>query len=163
MFASERLSRDHVLDSFECGKPVLDRWLKQSALDQQERHYSHTYVWTDGSVEPVAYFTLLSHSLDRSLVSSRLGRGGPESIPTLLIAKLALAKPLHSQKLGGQLLVDALSRCCAAMDVGPGARFVLVDALDGEAESFYRHYDFKPIKEGSRTLYRKTTDICADL
>ena len=163
MFASERLSVDHALESFDCGKPPLDRWLQQSAFEQAERKLSNTWVWTDGDLRVVAYFTLLGHSIQKDAVPSRVGRGGPGAIPAILLAKLALDRSLHGQHLGSELLIDALSRCVAADDVGPGFKLVLVDAKDGEAESFYMKYDFKRVQPDSQMLYRKMKDIIHDI
>ena len=140
MFASERLSADHYLETFESSKPDLDHWLKVAALDQQNRRYSNTFVWTDGSPEVIAYFTLLTHAVDRGDVPSKVGRGGPATIPAILLAKLALAKTHHHQGLGTFLLLDAMTRCVGATEAGPGARLVVVDAIDEEALGFHRHF-----------------------
>jgi predicted GNAT family N-acyltransferase len=101
--------------------------------------------------------------MDRDQVPSRVGRGGPESIPGILIGKLAVDGTLRHQGLGAELLIDALSRCAAAREVGPGFKLVLVDALDDEADSFYRYHGFLPVSQESRTLYRKMADVVGDL
>lgn len=163
MYVSERLAEEHALDGFDCGKAVLDRWLKESALDQAKRKYINTWVWTDGFPRVLAYFSLRAHTIERDGVPKRVGRGGPSSIPAILIAKLALDKSLQGQGNGAELLIDALSRCVAGAEAGPAVKLVLVDALDSEAERFYRRYGFTPIADGSRTLYRTIADIEDDL
>jgi GNAT superfamily N-acetyltransferase len=163
VFASERLQVDHAVELFDCGRPPLNRWLQQSAFEQAERKLANTRVWVEGNAQVLAYFTLIGHTVARESVPSRLGRGGPDVIPAILIAKLALDRSLQNQKLGADLLIDALSRCAAADDAGPGFKLVVVDAKDGDAGSFYERFGFRPIQQGSLTLYRKMADIIDDL
>jgi hypothetical protein len=59
---------------------------------------------------------------------------------------------------GGQLLVDALSRATSAAEVG-GGQLVVVDALNDDAASFYRHHDFTPVKGDPRRLVIKTATV----
>ena len=64
------------------GKTVLDDWLKRAALNQAEKGtYSNTYVWSDGSLDVLAYFTLSVHTIGRDDVPKSVGRGGPAVIP----------------------------------------------------------------------------------
>jgi GNAT superfamily N-acetyltransferase len=161
LFSSERLSTDHLLADFDSGQSDLDQWLKVAALDQQNRRYSNTFVWTTGD-EVVAYFTLRTHTVDRAEVPKKVGRGGPATIPAILLAKLALAKQLHGRGYGTYLLLDALSRCVGASEAGPGARLVVVDAIDEEAFEFYREHDFQLIAPDSMTLFRSMKDVAKD-
>lgn len=162
MLASERLSADHDLENFDSGQPELDPWLRVAALDQQTRRYSNTFVWLDGG-EVVAYFTLLTHTVDRADVPPKVGRGGPATTPAILIAKLALATTHQGRGLGTYLLLDALTRCLGATEAGPGARLVVVDAIDAKAFDFYRAHEFQPIAQGAMTLYRPMKEVAADI
>ena len=81
---------------------------------------------------------------------------GPAFIPTILLAKLALHQDLRGQGFGRQLLIDALSRAVRAIDEA-GGRFIVVDAIDDEAHSFYEHFGFEPVPGlGSRLIMRST-------
>jgi len=90
-----------------------------------------------------------------------LGRGNPAQIPLVLLARLALGKSLHGQGLGGALLADSLQRVVAATQT-VAARFVVVDAIDNAAQSFYAHYGFREIPSSLR-LVQKISDIAAAL
>nr|WP_228454415.1 GNAT family N-acetyltransferase [Streptomyces alkaliphilus] len=92
---------------------------------------------------------------------SRLGRGSPEQCPAVLLARLALDKKLQGRGLGGVLLADALEQVVLAVR-NVAARFLVVDALDGEAVAFYERYGFKRIP-GDNRLFRKMSDITASL
>jgi len=163
VLVSERIEEDHVLDRFDSGKPPLDRWLRGSALEQTRRRLSSTFVWCDTDRQVVGFFTLSAHALARDRLPSRVGRGGPAMVPAILLARLALDRSLHGSGLGAELLVDALRRSLAATEAGPGARLVVVDALDAEAQKFYEHVGFRPLSAGGSRLYRTMSAIAADL
>lgn len=109
----------------------------------------------------MAYYALASHQIERQAVPPRLGRGGPDHIPAVLIGKLALHSNLQGQQLGGQLLADALDRILTATAI-VAARVVVVDAIDEEAASFYEHFGFTRTAPTSLRLYRKVSDIARD-
>jgi GNAT superfamily N-acetyltransferase len=159
-FVSEHLRPDHDLGPFDSGQPALDEWLRRSALHADVIRSGRTWVWVDGGTV-VAYFTLVGHVIERAALPRSLGRGSPDRVPAVLIARLALARTLHGRGLGGVLLTDASSRVVAATEI-VAARFVVVDAIDDNAVNFYAHYGFKLIPE-SRRLVRKISDIAQDL
>ncbi len=86
----------------------------------------------------------------------RLRRGLPDPVPVVLLARLALDRSERGTGLGGDLLIDALGRCVRGGQEF-GARAVVVDAIDPDAEAFYRHFGFKELDE--RRLWRRVSDI----
>jgi GNAT superfamily N-acetyltransferase len=81
----------------------------------------------------------------------------------LLLARLALDRHLQGQRLGSELLLDALGRAVAATDRVSG-RYVVVDAIDDAAASFYEHHGFHRCPgETVRRFVRKVSDIKASL
>ncbi|WP_050803325.1 MULTISPECIES: GNAT family N-acetyltransferase [Protofrankia] len=74
-------------------------------------------------------------------------------IPAVLLAKLALDKTLQGQGLGGLLLADAVDRIVEATRT-VAARFIVVDAIDEQAVSFYIKYGFTQVPATSRLLKR---------
>ncbi len=109
----------------------------------------------------LAYYSLTAHLLQREELPRSLGRGGPRQIPAVLLARLALDRSLQGQGFGGALLADALGRVVAATET-VAARFVVVDAIDEPAVSFYEHHGFRRIPE-TRRLVQKVSDIAAAL
>ena len=160
-FVSRHLSDDDDLDSFSSGQPSLDEWLRQSARHADAIRSGRTWVWTAREAVVVAYFALAGHVIERGDLPARLGRGSPDRIPAVLIARLALDESLQGRGFGGALLADALSRIVAATDI-VAARFVVVDAIDARAADFYAHYGFQAIV-GTNRLVRKISDIAADI
>ena len=92
--------------------------------------------------------------LDRDDAPPKLGRGAPRQIPSILLAKLALSEHLHGQGLGAELLVRALDTIIDAARVA-GGKLVVVDAIDADAEAFYRHHDFQPLPNRNDRLVMK--------
>jgi len=117
-------------------------------------------VWTQNGLV-VAYFTLAGHVIERGELPARPGRGSPDRIPAVLIARFALHETLHGSGLGGTLLADAVSRIVAATGI-VAARFVVVDAIDEHAADFYSHYGFERIPDTYR-LVRKINDLAEDV
>lgn len=159
-FISRHLRSDDDLDAFDSGRPALDEWLRGSAVHAESMRSGRTWVWTPGRTV-VAYFTLAGHVIEREVLPPSLGRGSPDRIPTVLIARLALHQNLHGRGLGGVLLADASSRIVAATDI-VAARFAVVDAIDERAASFYTHFGYRPIP-GTMRLARKISDLAHDV
>jgi len=121
-----------------------------------------TFVWRAEEGRVVAYFTLAAHLVAREHMPPKVGRGSPQAIPAVLLARLALDRSLTGQGLGGELLWDALSRAVAASQQ-VAARLVVVDAIDDAAVGFYQHFGFVPVPGNPRRLVQKMTDIEAAL
>ena len=73
-----------------------------------------------------------------------------------MIARLAIDTSLRGQGYGEQLLLDALGKAVAASEIG-GGRLIVVDAIDDEAQSFYEHYHFVPVRKRERRLVMKVS------
>jgi GNAT superfamily N-acetyltransferase len=158
--AVEKLSDEHLLDPFECGKPSLDDWLKRYALANQKLDSSQTYVVQRNSIV-VGYYSLTVGSVSKKEAPSRIGRGMPNyPIGVILLARLAVDHRERGAGLGGALLKDALTRCVSAAD-SVGARAVVVDALDEEARSFYEHFNFGRCPGNDLRLMLKIQDLRA--
>ncbi|WP_431994101.1 GNAT family N-acetyltransferase [Streptomyces griseoflavus] len=161
-YESELLRDHHQFDVFDCGKAELNDWLTDSARHCNRNNTARTFVWTEpGDSNVLAYYSLAAHLVEKNSVPPRLGRGSPEQCPVVLLARLALDKTLHGQRLGGVLLADALDQVVRAVQ-NVAARFLIVDAIDEEAATFYERYGFKRIPGDSR-LFRKMSDIVAAL
>ena len=161
-FVSERLAKSHRLDAFDSHAEALDRWLARHAVHAQALRTAQTFVWHEGDHRVVAYFSLAAHLVVRADLPRRVGRGSPDAIPAILLARLALAHALHGLGLGGELLWDALSRACAAADIA-AARLVVVDAINSAAVAFYQHHGFVPVPGDPYRLVQKVSDIAAAL
>lgn len=157
MFFRERLRPDHDLSGFTCGNETLDRWLRQSALGADRSGTGRTYLWVAEAGAVVAYFTLAPHLVRRSEVPPSVGRGAPDAIPAVLLARLALARALQAQRHGSMLLADALTVALDAIAMA-GGRLIVVDAIDERAHAFYRHHRFVAVPGDDHRLVIKAAD-----
>jgi GNAT superfamily N-acetyltransferase len=123
----------------------MNEWLEHHAAWAARARVAHTFVWVDGeAARVVAYYALAAHAIPRGEAPSRVGRGVSDPVPAALIARLALDRSLHGQRLSGVLLVDALDRLISASESGPAVRAIVVDALSDRARSLYARYGFVP-------------------
>ena len=160
--AVEKLSDKHVVSDFDCGKPPLNDWLKRFALQNQRMDSSRTYVVHRNSVV-VGYYSLTAGSIEKQQAPTRIGKGMPDyPIGVIVIARLAKDHRAHGTGLGAALMKDALARCASAADI-IGARAVFVHAIDGDARSFYEHFNFERCPESAMHPMLLMKDLRANL
>lgn len=178
MIRSRALEDDDDLEGFFCGEDSLDTWLRKSARSAAAKRVGRTFVWVDDdSSRVVAYYTLCAHVITKAQLPPRIGRGDPERIPAILLARLALDLSIQGMGHGAALLADAMSQVRAATE-SVAARYVVVEAISPEAAAFYRRFGFKDIDpplsgidmQGVNSeptypcrLVRKVSDIVAEL
>jgi GNAT superfamily N-acetyltransferase len=159
---AQPLSQEHNLENFDCGKEELSDWLKKFACHAEGMKTARTFVWTEeGGPDVVAYYSIAGHAIEKAQVPPKIGRGSPEQIPAVILARLALDRRQQGQGLGSRLLIDALARIVrASQEVA--LRLVVVDAIDEDAAQFYEKYGFRRIP-GDMRLFRKVSDVERDL
>ena len=140
---TQKLSRDHDLAHFDCGKAALNDWLVRYAWQNQRADAAKTYVACRGN-RVAGYYSLVASSVRRSDAPARIAKGlANHPIGVILLARLALDHTEKGQGLGKALLKDALLRTAQAAEI-IGVRALLVDAVDEEARKFYLHFNFEP-------------------
>ena len=152
------LGSDHDLSGFDCGNAELDRWLIDHALASQKADLARTYLALDGRTV-AGYVSLTTGSIRREAAPKRYARGMPRHpIPIILIARLAVDRRHHGNRLGSRLLAEALRLAVTASDTA-AARLVVVDAIDEQAAGFYRRWGFIEVPENPQRLFRKISEI----
>jgi predicted N-acetyltransferase YhbS len=160
--AVEKLTANHGLSSFDCGKPSLNDWLKRFALTNQQSDSSRTYV-IHRAGEVVGYYATSAGSVQRDESPERIAKGlAKHPIGVILLARLARDINEKGAGLGEILLRDALLRALAAADT-IGARAVLVHALDDDGVKFYKKFGFEPSPFNERQLMLLMKDLRATL
>lgn len=139
------LSKIHVRTGFDCGKVLLDNYIRKQASQDVKRDLSACYVMTqEGSDEVVGYYTLSSNSIERTTFPANMIAKLPPSygdLPTILMGRLAIDNKIKGQRLGEYLLINALNKCVEVSET-IGALAVVVDPIDENAEEFYSSYGF---------------------
>jgi len=130
----------HIVEDFDCGEIVLNEWLKKRALKNQRNGASRTFVsCIDNRV--IGYYALASGSVERLYVPKALSRNMPESIPVIILARLAVDKSIKGKKIGSALLKNAILKVLA-VEKNIGVKALLVHAMSDSAKQFYCHYGF---------------------
>jgi GNAT superfamily N-acetyltransferase len=143
----------HDLSRFDSGKPELDDWLRNSAMESEGRS-ARTYVVCEGERVVVGYYCISTGSVQRRELPSKMKRvrGTPNQVPVAIIGRLARDRRFAGQGLGKDLLQDALRRILAASSI-IGVRAVLVHALDARAADFWKGHEFVECPIGSQIFY----------
>jgi GNAT superfamily N-acetyltransferase len=154
----EKLHRGHSLDTFDCGREALNRFLIRFALPNQQASASQTYVALAGE-EIAGYYTLVVGQVEYSDAPDRLTKGlARHPVPIMLLARLAIATSWQGKGLGGGLLKDAMLRTLQASDIA-GIRAFAVHAKDEGSKSFYERFDFIASPSDPFHLFRLLKDI----
>lgn len=149
----ELLDKKHKRKGFDCGKELLNNYLRNQAGQDFKRKLSVCFVLADKETECIqGYYTLSNHSIPLSCFPEQLKRKLPisyKSIPATLLGRLAIDKNFKGKGLGKILLIDALRRSYEiSKEIGSFA--VVVDPIDREAELFYEKFDFIKLPDSKK-------------
>jgi GNAT superfamily N-acetyltransferase len=147
------LTSRHDVSRFNSGKPALDDWLRNSALESEGKT-ARTYVLCEHGVTVVGYYCLSTGSVERKALPSKMKRqqGLPNQIPVLILGRLACDRSYQGRGLGPALLQDAFTRVVSASQI-VGFRALLVHAMDDDAATFWKTYEFIECPIGSKTFF----------
>jgi len=139
----EKLRPDHPIESFDCGREELNRYLLRYAWMNQQAGAAQTYVGlADDTI--VGYYTLAVGHVTREEAPERLTKGlARHPVPIMLLARLGVDHRWQGQGVGKALLKDAMERTLQASDIA-GIRAFAVHAKDAQARAFYEKFDFIP-------------------
>ena len=156
------LTKDHDRNSFDCGVPALNDYLKKYALQNQKKHAARTYVASRGN-RIVAYYSLAYGSVSLEEATQTVRAGLPRHpIPVILLARLAVDSNEQGRGLGATLLKDALLRTIRAAEIA-GLRAMLVHAKDDSAKRFYEKFGSEPSPVDAYHLFLRVSDILLSL
>jgi len=156
------LTKDHDRNSFDCGVPALNDYLKKYALQNQKKHAARTYVATR-SDRIVGYYSLAYGSVSLEEAPQNVKSGLPKHpIPVMLLARLAVDSTEQGRGLGVALLKDALLRTIQAAEIA-GLRAMLVHAKDDSAKRFYERFGFESSPIDAYHLFLRLSDILSSL
>lgn len=144
----------HIRDSFDCGVPSLNEWLKTKATQFQKRDLSRTYVLVDPPATIVrGYYALSSHTISFEALPKDQTRGLPQiDVPVVLIGRLAVDLSTQGMRFGEFLLLDALRRA-ENLATKIGIRAVEVDAMGASAARFYQKFGFMSLVDDPLHLF----------
>ena len=142
-----KLERSDDRSDFSSGAVELDEWIAKYAWQNQAANSATTYVITANS-KVIGYYAIAMSAYDKAMAPKALAKG-PNQIPCILLARLAVDKRYQGEGWGVDLLRDALLRSVGLSD-SIGAAAVLIHCRDEAARDFYlRNGDFvqSPVEE----------------
>jgi|SRR5690606_14231435 len=155
----ELLDKKHNREDFDCGKELLNNYLKTQAGQDIKRKLSACFVLSGNGTNIQGYYTLSNNSIPLSSFSKHIQKKLPKSyhsIPTTLLGRLAIDKKYQGQGIGKILLIDALKRSYE-ISQKMGSFAVVVDPIDEEAEKFYKKYDFIKLPDSKKMFIASKT------
>ena len=157
----EPITTAHNVESFACGVPVLDEWLKRRALKNESSGASRTFVvCSDGQV--IGYYALATGSVGHRNTPGKLRRNMPDPIPVIVLGRLAIDERWQHAGLGRSLLRDAILRTLSVSQQA-GVKALLVHTLSEDAKQFYLRNGFLESPLDPMTLIISLQDAAFNL
>jgi len=157
----EPLTQHHHLENFSSGKPALDDWLIQHALQAQQSGSARTFIVCNGK-RVAGYFSLTVGQIDALEATERIRKGmGRHPIPVILLARLAVHLQDQKRGIGADMLLNAIQRVLLIAEQA-GVRALLTHPIDMDATRFYLRFGFapSPLREGQLLLLLKDARRC---
>jgi GNAT superfamily N-acetyltransferase len=143
MLQISELSGRHDRESFDCGSPELNNYLRQVAGQHIRKSLARVYVAHEESSPEriVGFYALNRCEIQSDELPDSLRKKYPRRIPAVRLGRLAVATEHQGQGAGELLLFHAMWNV-AQVDAIVGAAALLVDAKDEAARRFYLKYGF---------------------
>lgn len=150
----EPLGPHHDRESFVCGEPALDDYLRRRASQDTRRRVARVFVAVGAAPEEIAgYYTLSAASFEKGELPAGIAKRLPHyPVPAVVIGRLAVSRSFQGRRLGENLLLDAVRRIVGASTT-IAAYAVVVDAKNDAARAFYERYGFRPFPSTPRRLF----------
>ncbi|MDA3817794.1 MAG: GNAT family N-acetyltransferase [Prolixibacteraceae bacterium] len=156
----ELLGKNHNRKDFNCGKELLNNYLKNKAGQDVKRKLSACFVMIEKETNVIqGYYTLSNNSIPLNNFSEQIQKKLPKSytsIPTTLLGRLAIDTKFQRKGIGKILLIDALKRSYE-ISKEIGSFGIVVDPIDEEAEKFYKKYDFIKLPDSEKMFIATQT------
>jgi GNAT superfamily N-acetyltransferase len=145
----------HDRDSFDCGKPEINTYLRRCAIQQSKRGMTTVRVVVDRQNPSLVlgYYCLSAVQIGGSEVDEAIRKSLSRiPVPCFRMGRLATSLAWRGRGLGHALVGLAVARCLvAAKRVAASA--LIVDAEDETAKRFYQHFGFTPCVRAPMHLY----------
>jgi GNAT superfamily N-acetyltransferase len=160
LFITQVLASKHKKSDFDCGKEMLNGYIRKQASQDIRRRLSACFVLTDKYEVVKGYYTLSSSSIPRNQLAAEFIKKLPASythLPVTLLGRLALDKGAIGKGMGALLLADALKRAFIASEQSVASMAVVVDPIDQEAINFYLKYGFLLLPDSQKMFLPMNT------
>ena len=139
----EPLTREHDRKLFDCGDEAVNQFLREKALQDQERDLSRTMVLAglqDNPKRIIGYHTLVMSQVRQEEIPNDRPKI-TRSIPVILLGQIGIDAEFQGRGLGELLLMDVQTR---AREISQtiGIRALMLDARNQQLAGWYEKHDF---------------------
>ncbi len=150
----EPISKKHDREAFDCGEAALNDFLRRYARKSHERGGAKTFLAIDDTDNKtiLGFYSLSPASIAYAQTPEILRHGlARHDVPGFRLARLAVDRRFHGQRIGGQLLLAAGRRCLLAAEEVGGVVLV-IDAKNERVAGWYASYGAVPLLDAPLTL-----------
>jgi GNAT superfamily N-acetyltransferase len=161
----EAIAKKHDRESFDCGDPALNEFLRRHARQSHDKGSAKTFLAvseSDGK-SILGFYSLCPASVEYARTPEIIRKGlARHEVPVFRLARLAVNRTFQGQGLGGQLLLAAGRRCLrVATEVGGVA--LLIDAKNQSVAKWYSSYGAIPLIDAPLSLILPLVTLQAGL
>jgi GNAT superfamily N-acetyltransferase len=139
-----------VVNRFSCGKPVMDRWIKNKAKKSAARREHRVFTAHDGNDPKIVGYYALQLGSESVEVLAPEGQKtylqNYTAFPAVHLSYLAVHANFKRQGMGRYLLMDAFFRTAQIAEYAGFYAFTL-QSLDEESTAFYKSLGFATYTE----------------
>lgn len=156
----QALTGSHDRRTFDCGRPVLNDWLRQVASQHQAKGLSKTFVAVleEQLARICGYYALTLAELESGSMPEAWRKKLLRRVPGVRLGRLAVDLAYQGKRLGQLMLVDALVRA-RRIHTEAGGIGLFVDAKDEQAASWYRRFGFIPMPDHPLLLFHPVNGL----
>lgn len=161
----EAIAKSHDRQSFDCGDPTMNTFLRRYARQSHERNASKTFCAIDLSTpnRVLGFYTVAPSAVAHEAVPTSMTKGlAQHEVSGFKLARIATDATVAGQGLGGQLLAAVALRCLR-IAAEAGGVLLIIDAKDERAAQWYASYGAEPLQQRSLTLVMPLATFAADL
>jgi len=154
MLKIEPLGSRHDRESFDCGQPDLEDYLRRIARQHADKGVSRTFVLVEDA-EPgtvLGFMTLALCEIMPSALPPKFSKKYAHRVYGVKLARLAISRSRQRQGLGALMMLHAMDRARSVAD-NAGIVGFFVDAKDTQAQAYYLRYGFIPLVNDPLRLF----------
>ena len=143
--------KPELREKFDCGNASLNTYLKQHARQSDKQNISRPWILIDTKKVAIAGYVSLANASIEKIDVQGIHKANVNPIPSLLIGRLAIDSSYQGQGLGEKLLMFAFEKAIE-INLISAIQLIAVDALDDDAEQFYKKYGFQKVGATKRMI-----------
>ena len=154
MLKIEPLGSHHDRESFDCGQPDLEDYLRRIARQHADKGVARTFVLVD-DVDPgtvLGFITLTLCEIIPSALPLKFAKKYAHRVYGVKLARLGIITTRQRQGLGSLMTLYAMDRARSVAE-NTGIVGFFVDAKDAQAQAYYLRYGFIPLADDPLSLF----------